>query len=119
MPASDEHPDDSEALLRRQLEWLQHERAMLSFEIHDGLVQEITAAGMFLDTAERLWETDPQQARERMAEARRMLREAVVEARQIMEGLRPAVLESNGLAVAADELANGAERKSGGNLQVA
>jgi signal transduction histidine kinase len=118
MSAPDEHPDDSESLLRRQLEWLQRERAMLSFEIHDGLVQEITAAGMFLDTAERVWEKDPQQARERMAEARRLLREAVVEARGIMEGLRPASLESGGLCAAANELARGAERKAAGNLQV-
>ena len=43
------------------------ERSRLSRDLHDGVLQSLAAAALQLETVQRLWDTDPRAARERLA----------------------------------------------------
>lgn len=49
------------------------ERERLSRDLHDGVLQSLTGAALKLETAQRLLETEPQAARERLAEIQRLI----------------------------------------------
>jgi len=89
-------PPDAESLrLRRLLDIQDRERTLIAYEIHDGLSQSITAAVMHLEACRP--EELPGEAAAEVAEALRLLRQAAAEARRLMSGLRPPVLEGGGL----------------------
>jgi two-component system sensor histidine kinase UhpB len=103
--ASFDETQDGERLLRRLLDLQERERQWIAFEIHDGFVQQATAALMHLQGFRDLLQRDPEQAWKTIDAAVRSLSEAIAEARRLMAGLRPAVLEESGLVAAIDALA--------------
>jgi PAS domain S-box-containing protein len=89
-------------LLRRLLDLHERDRQLVAYEIHDGLAQEMTAALMHLQAfqhiaAERLENTD-------FDRGLSLLREAVQEARRLISGLRPPVLDELGIVAAIEYL---------------
>lgn len=95
-----EHGDDR---VRQLIELQERERQWLGFELHDGLIQELTAAVMFLESAASDCGATGETS-ESLAQADRLLRGALVEARRLIAGLQPAQLEDGGLAAALQRL---------------
>jgi signal transduction histidine kinase len=91
----------------------QSERTRLRQELHDGLGPSLTGIGLGLEAVEQRT-TDPA-ARAIVARLREEVMSALEETRRLIEGLRPAVLDSHDLAGA---LQRRAEQASGENLAV-
>ena len=74
-------------------------------DLHDGAQARLVAMGMSLGTIESLIESDPEQARKLLAQARENSQAALTELRDLVRGIHPPVLAERGLADAARALA--------------
>ena len=74
-------------------------------DLHDGAQARLVALGMNLGMAEQTIGTDPDSARELIAEARRGAGEALSELRDLARGIHPPVLADRGLGAAVGALA--------------
>ncbi|MFI4875906.1 MAG: sensor histidine kinase [Blastopirellula sp. JB062] len=83
--------------LQHLLSGHERDRQLIAYEIHDGVVQGLTAAIMHLETP-----PDQPVSRERIDSALRILRGSVAEARRVLKGLSPPLLEDIGLIAAID-----------------
>lgn len=92
--------------LLRTLEFHERDRQLLAFEIHDGIVQDMTAALMFLDTAAGGASFSAGEDKETLERGIRLLRDSVEEARRLIHGLIPIVLDERGLVVSLENLVN-------------
>ena len=91
-------------LLARSLEFHERDRQLLAFEIHDGIVQDMTAALMFLDAA-AVGATFANEGDKQTCErGLRLLRDSVAESRRLIQGLIPVVLDERGLVVSLEKL---------------
>jgi signal transduction histidine kinase len=75
-------------------------------DLHDGAQARIVALGMSLGMAEQKLASDPEGAREMLADARRGAREALEELRDLARGIHPPVLADRGLEAAISALAS-------------
>ena len=76
------------------------ERNRLARELHDSLVQKLFGVVLAAQSAGTLLERDSEAARRQVAVLQELAREAVVELRSLVFQLRPAELETEGLAAA-------------------
>ena len=90
-------------LLRRLLKIQERERQLVSYEIHDGLAQYLAGAMMHLEACEHGL-SGTGENRE-LKEGMRLLRAAADEARRLIGGLRPPVLDELGIIDAVETLA--------------
>lgn len=93
--------------LRALLQTLERERRLISYEIHDGLAQSLASAGMHLDACMHALDGSPAGTPERLrdlAEARRGIGAAIEEARRLINGLRPPMLDELGIVAALESL---------------
>ena len=104
-------------LLLRLLELNERDRQLIGFEIHDGIVQEMTAIAMFLDAASDEVERKLGAAPEALTDGLRLLRGCIDEARRLIGGLQPPVLDEAGVIEAIRTLAK--ETLGKGKVQVA
>ncbi len=91
--------------LLRTLEFHERDRQLLAFEIHDGIVQDMTAALMFLDSAASEASFAKTEDKETLERGIRLLRGSVEEARRLIQGLIPVVLDERGLVASLEKLA--------------
>jgi signal transduction histidine kinase len=75
-------------------------------DLHDGAQARIVALGMSLGMAEQKLASDPEAARELLADARRGVGEALGELRDLARGIHPPVLADRGLEAAISALAD-------------
>jgi signal transduction histidine kinase len=85
-------------LLVQSLAYHERDRQLMAYEIHDGIIQEMTAALMFLEAAGGQATFADGEAREQHERGLRILRDAVNEARRLLRGLIPVELDERGLA---------------------
>lgn len=98
-------------LLRRQLETHDRERKLTAYEIHDGLVQDVTGA---LLRVESLIAKAPDAVTESgLRDVAEVLRGAIEEGRRLIAGLRPPVIEDLGLSAAIEYLISTEFRQRG------
>ena len=90
--------------LQNLIERQEREHKLLAYEIHDGLVQYATGALMHLQTAVDWLDDKPDRARAGLDECQKWLRETIAEARRVIGGLRPPVLDEEGLVAAIEYL---------------
>ncbi len=93
--------------LRGLLETLERERRLISCEIHDGLAQYVTSAAMLIDACTHALDSGEPGAgalRRDLAEARRGVGAAIDEARRLINGLRPPMLDELGILAAVESL---------------
>lgn len=90
------------AILRRLIEVQENERQTLCHELHDGLIQYAVAAKMQLDSARE--EADASVRDGRIDAAIDCLERGIAEGRQLIRGVRPAVLDDLGLTAAIEDL---------------
>lgn len=86
--------------LRHLLQASDHERQLIAYEIHDGLAQQLAGASMQFQAFDHLCNADSQQARLAYQAAVQLLEQAHVEARRLISGVRPPVLDEAGVDVA-------------------
>ena len=118
-------PDDpptwqrERATLLRLLESSDRERHLISSEIHDGLAQQLAGALMQFEAFPSLQTTDPQRAAEAWALGVQLVREANVEARRLIGGLRLPQLDEGGLLTALDGLVEESNRRNETQIELA
>lgn len=91
-------------VLRRLIDVQETERQTLCHELHDGLIQYAIGAKMLLESARD--EPDDALRAERIDSALACLDRGIVEGRQVIRGVRPAVLDDLGLSAAIVDLAD-------------
>ncbi|WP_106397378.1 sensor histidine kinase [Actinocorallia populi] len=74
-------------------------------DLHDGAQARLVALGMTLDRATRLLDSDPDRARELLADVGRTSQQALVDLRDLVHGIHPPVLADRGLGDAVRSLA--------------
>ena len=99
--------------LRRLLEMLEHDRQLVAYEIHDGFVQSLVGARMLLDMPHE--QLAPNEC-ERFEKAVDLLNRGIEEARRLISGQRPLILDERGLMAAIDHLV--CERKIGNSQEI-
>jgi len=74
-------------------------------DLHDGAQARLVAVGMSLGLAESLFATDPEQARQLVADARTTTSSALGDLRSVVRGIHPPVLADRGIGGAVEALA--------------
>lgn len=105
-----------QALLHRSLELHERDRQLLAFEIHDGIVQDMAGAVMLLESAGLHASFATPAAETHFRRAVGTLRESVAEARRLIRGLIPVVLDQAGFVASLRKLVERFEAEQG--LQV-
>jgi signal transduction histidine kinase len=99
------------ALVSRLIEAQEEEHRRVAYELHDGLTQYVMAAHAHLEAFRPAHESGKQEkATLELNQGLQYLKEAVVESRRLVNGLRPLALDDLGLARALEQLL--AEEKS-------
>ena len=93
--------EEEQRHLRRLLEMHEHNRQLVAYEIHDGFVQSLVGAQMLLDLPREQLQPE---AVDRHAKATGLLNQAIEEARQLISGQRPLILDERGLLAAIEHL---------------
>jgi PAS domain S-box-containing protein len=68
------------------------ERQRLARELHDAVTQTLFSTALIAEVLPELWDLDPHEARERLADLRRLTRGALAEMRTLLVELRPDAL---------------------------
>ncbi len=92
--------------LKHLLRSSDHERQLIAYEIHDGLAQQLAGAIMQIETCWHQKEAKPQDAAKAYDAAVTMLRQAHFEARRLISGVRPPILDESGVVAAVAHLVN-------------
>ena len=91
-------------LLKEMLELQELERKLVSYEIHDGLAQQLAGAQMRLQAFSQPRNQMPEAARKAFDGGLQLLAEAMNETRRLISGLRPPILDESGVVTAVDYL---------------
>jgi PAS domain S-box-containing protein len=86
--------------LRRLLQSSDHERQTISYEIHDGLAQYLAAAIMNFQASEFGKDKDAEEAARAFRTGMAMLQRGHTEARRLISGVRPPILDESGIVPA-------------------
>jgi PAS domain S-box-containing protein len=87
-------------LLRRIIELHERDRQITAYEIHDGITQQVTASMLHLEAFRRLRESDAKTAEKSLETALNLISQSVDEARRLISGLRPLILDEYGIVEA-------------------
>ncbi len=105
-------PQAERTALERLLQAQEEELERLAYEIHDRLVQTVVSVFQDLRTLGRLTHDSPE-ARRAVIRGSKGLKQALREARTIMDDLNPPQLEKRGLPLLVGEMMRELERDSG------
>jgi PAS domain S-box-containing protein len=111
--AIEERLREEERVMRNLLDVQEQERKLIAYEIHDGLVQDLIGAQLLLDS---LGPVFPDNRRESLSTASSLLRKAIGEARRLISGLRPLVIDERGVVQAIQYLIAEEEERGGGAI---
>jgi PAS domain S-box-containing protein len=90
--------------LERTLAVQERDRKLVAYEIHDTILQEVIGALMYVDTLYDSDESDLKVRRQKLVQVRQLLRRCIEEARHMISGLRPPIIDEQGVAGAVDYL---------------
>ncbi|NLY00009.1 MAG: PAS domain S-box protein [Rhodopirellula sp.] len=99
--------------LWRMLQASDHERQVISYEIHDGLAQYLAAANLQFQVFDHLRGGDPEEAKKAYDAARQFVSQSHSEARRLISEVRPPVIDEIGLETAISHLVH-EQRRHGG-----
>ncbi len=92
----------------------EEERRAMAYELHDGLTQYVMASHAHLESFKRAFELDKREkALKELEQGMTYLKEAVVESRRLVNGLRMLALDDLGLAGAVEQLAREEKDRAG------
>ena len=94
-----------------------HERQLIAYEIHDGLAQYLAGSIMQFEVYNHLKETKPKDAAKAYDAGRTMLRQGHADARRLISGVRPPILDEDGIVAAVTHLVNEHRRQDGSKIE--
>jgi PAS domain S-box-containing protein len=103
--------------LWRMLQASDHERQIISYEIHDGLAQYLAGATMQFQAYDSLKQGFPKKARKAYETALELVRQGHAEARRLINEVRPPVIDDNGIETAISHLVHEQRRRGGPNIE--
>ncbi len=103
------------ALLRQLLDMHERERQLIGYEIHDGLTQHIAGALMKSQALAAALQGTPQ-LEGKAAELAALLKDALAESRELIAGLKPALLNEAGPAAAIEVFVEQQNQQSRGRI---
>ena len=77
-----------------------HERQLIAYDIHDGMAQQLAAAAMQFQTYSHLKDHEPTSAKTAFDAGLQMLQQSHSEARRLISGVRPPILDESGIVAA-------------------
>ncbi len=86
--------------LKHMLQASDHERQLIAYDIHDGLAQQLAGAVMQFEVFDHHKETTPKRADDAFRAGMTMLRQGHFEARRLISGVRPPILDESGVVTA-------------------
>lgn len=111
------------AEVRREQETLQHllrssdhERQLIAYEIHDGLAQQLAGAIMQFEHYDHIRGQDSSAAAKTYTTGLALIRQSHAEARRLISGVRPPILDEEGVVAAVAHLVQDAQASN--NAQV-
>lgn len=96
---AEERLRSEQAFLQQMIRVQEHDRQLMAYEIHDGLVQYMSAGLMHLDCLANETQLS-KKGRDLLELARHLIRRSVDEGRRVMSGLRPPILDDEGILLA-------------------
>jgi PAS domain S-box-containing protein len=96
-------------LLRHLLDLQERERQLVAYEIHDGFAQDLTGALYSLQGFREIQAANPLKAWQTFDKALFLIHRSLDEARRLIGGLRPPILDEYGIVAAVDYLIYEAE----------
>ena len=90
--------------LKHMLQASDHERQLIAYEIHDGLAQYLSGAIMQFDVADEQRSQNPTEASKAHDAGMLMVRQSLAEARRLISGVRPPILDESGIVAAVAHL---------------
>ncbi len=108
--------DRERRTLKHMLQASDHERQLIAYDIHDGLAQHLAGAIMQFQIYEYQKGNKPDEAQKAFAGAMTMLKQGHYEARRLISGVRPPILDESGVVPAVAHLVN--EESSKQNIQM-
>lgn len=113
---ADVEVEKSRRLLQQTLVAHEHDRQIISYEIHDGLVQDVTGALMLLESLTLAPGALSDAAKPKADIVLKLLRQTIDEGRRLISGLRPPIIDEMGIVAAIEYLIN--DQHSGEKLDV-
>jgi PAS domain S-box-containing protein len=104
-------------VLRELLKSQDRERQLIAYEIHDGLAQHLIAAMMHLESVPLLKDRDLEVAMNSCQAGLDMLRKSLAEARRLISGLRPPILDELGVVAAIGHLIHDISAQGGPKVE--
>lgn len=95
---------EEQRLLRQVLDLHEHDRQLISYEIHDGFAQQLTGALFHLQAYKQIREGNAHEAATLFDSGMQLLTSSINEARRLISGLRPPILDERGIVAAIDYL---------------
>jgi len=103
-PSSDEPLSEERPVRGEFKDFEQRERRLIAYELHDGLLQQIVGAKMMLEaTVARVESGQPLEPGD-LATVCKLLDAAIAEGRRLIGGLRPLMLDEEGIVPAIEHL---------------
>jgi len=90
--------------LQHMLQASDHERQLIAYDIHDGLAQELAGAIMQFQIYELQKDASPEDAQRAFTGGVMLLKQAHAEARRLISGVRPPILDESGVMAAVSHL---------------
>jgi PAS domain S-box-containing protein len=103
--------------LKHLLQSSDHERQLIAYEIHDELAQQLAGAIMQFQTYSCQKETNPKLAAKAYDAGMTMLQQGYVESRRLISGVRPPILDEEGVVAAVAHLVNEQNRLNGPSVE--
>jgi len=93
---------DRESYLRKLIQVQELERELISYDIHDGAIQQLIGAEMHLQSAMSAATAERRDGE--LAKAQQLMHDVIAETRRVINGIRPQTLDELGLSAAVGEL---------------
>jgi len=103
--------------LKHLLHSSDHERQLIAYDIHDGLAQHLAGAIMQFQAFDHLKSKKPKEAAKAYEAGLTMLRQGHFEARRLIAGVRPPILDESGIVEAIAYLVHELGREKGPKIE--
>ncbi len=97
---------EKQRFMERLLSAQERDRQLVAYEIHDTFLQGVIATLMYLDPSYEERGELAEQMGQRLKRARKLLRKSIDEARRMIRGLRPPLIDEQGVVAAIEYLIN-------------
>ena len=103
--------------MKQLLEVYERHRQLVAYEIHDGLAQRLAGAIMSFEGLQSVCGEESSSVYVQFEVAMKLLRDSLAEARRLMSGLRPILLDDFGVLEAVEQLVQESQLATGVDIQ--